>query len=107
MGVAGHFECSARCGYLGGFVHAGEGMTSVRAIRRCAACGEIGDVLVARMEEGRLVAASGRGRCRACGSRRLRAAPDVEALLEGRDEEVAPCPACAAPLEWRPTAIWD
>jgi hypothetical protein len=107
MGVAGLLECSAGCGWLGSGIQAGEGMTSVRGVRRCAACGDITDVLVARMEEGRFVEASGRGRCRACGSQRLRAAPDVDALLEGDDDAVAPCPACAAPLVWQPTAIWD
>jgi hypothetical protein len=82
-------------------------MTAVREIKRCAECGQVADVLAARVEHGEVVAASGRGRRPDCRNQRLRPAPDVEALIDGEPGVLAPCPRCNAPLAWESAGLWD
>jgi hypothetical protein len=71
-------QCSRDCGYLGAFVTVGAGFYSEREARRCSNCGDLTDVLVARIHAGDRVPASGRGRCRSCGSQRLAAITDLD-----------------------------
>lgn len=82
-------------------------MVDVREVKRCAECGQVTDVLAARIEGGDVVEASGRGRCPDCGSQRLRPAPDVEDLIDGGADRIVACPRCGSPLMWESTGIWD
>jgi hypothetical protein len=107
MGIFGHLECSAGRGHPEAFIHAGAGTAAVREVKRCAVCGQITDVLAARIEDGDVVETSGRDRCPDRGSQSLRDARDVEALIDGEDGATAPCPRCQAPLLRAPTGIWD
>jgi DNA-directed RNA polymerase subunit RPC12/RpoP len=106
MGTFGRLQCTVGCAYDGASLCVGAGMHSVRAVKRCAACGGITDVLAARIEQGDVVPASGRGRCPDCASQRLRDAEDIEAIIDGAPGVVA-CPRCGAPLSWREDGIWD
>lgn len=98
MGEQLTLQCPRDCGYLGAFLTVGAGFYAEREPRRCTNCGDLTDVLVARIHAGDRVPASGRGRCRSCGSQRLAAITDLEAVS---------CPNCGARLESQSVAIWD
>jgi hypothetical protein len=98
MGEHVSLQCSRDCGYLGAFLAVGTGFDSEREGRRCSNCGDLTDVLVARIHAGDRVPASGRGRCRSCGSQRLAAIADLDHLS---------CPNCEARLKSKSVAIWD
>jgi hypothetical protein len=107
MGAFGHLQCTANCGHPMAFLHAGAGIAAVREVKRCTECGQVMDVLAARVEHGKVIDASGRGRCPDCRSQRLRPAPEVEALIDGEPGALARCPRCDATLAWESTGIWD
>ena len=111
MGDMGYFECTAGCGYMSEAMYAGAGMSAIHEIKRCAVCGELANVLAARVNGGEVVEASGRGRCPECRSQRLRPAPDAEAAVAGDETHAeagtVPCPRCGARARWSSTGIWD
>jgi len=85
-----------------------KGMASVRSARRCATCAQVTTVLAARVVDGEVVPASGRGRCSRCASQRLRPAPDVDAFFEGESSaRVLSCPTCSSALIWHSIGMWD
>jgi hypothetical protein len=73
MGEQLSLQCPRGCGYPGAFLTVRAGFCSEREARQCSKCGDLTDVLVARIHVGDRAPASGRGRCRSCGSQRLAA----------------------------------
>ena len=78
-------------------------MAVVRTVKRCIECGQVSDVLAARVDQVEIIVASGGGRCADCGSQRLSPAPDVEAMIDDEPGAIVWCPRCEAPLAWSST----
>ena len=108
MGDMGRFECERGCDYLGAELTLGAGFDSEYELRRCSQCGDLQSVLKLRREpDGRLVSASGRGRCPSCRSQSLRPVPEAEERVDNGEASGLECPECCGPLTWHSTAIWD